>query len=88
MNTNKDEAEEKSIFGVFSPEEVKELHDEYKLNGNPNVALRKIATPLFRRYSLRSWDEGFGRGQGIHSDCLLEHPSCGGHKHKDEEQNN
>lgn len=59
MNTNEtNETTEKSIFGVFSPDEVKELHDEYKLNGNPNITLRKIATPLFRKHQIRAWDEG------------------------------
>ena len=40
---NKNETNEKRLFGVFTLDEVNELHDEYKLNGNPNIALRKIA---------------------------------------------
>ena len=58
MNTNMNEQQEKTIFGVFSQDEVIKLHDEYKLNGNPNVSLRKIATPLLRKHYLRTWDEG------------------------------
>ena len=48
---------EKSIYGVFTPDEVKELHDDYKLTRNPNVALTKIAAPLFRKHQIRAWDE-------------------------------
>jgi len=48
---------EKPIYGVFSPNEINTLHDEYKSVGNPNVALRKIATPLFRKHFIRAWDE-------------------------------
>ena len=56
--TNTNETTEKTIFGVFTPEEVKSLHDEYKLILNPNVALQKIATPLFLKHQIRTWDEG------------------------------
>ena len=58
MNTKTNEHQEKTIFGVFSQDEVINLHEEYKLNGNPNVSLRKIATPLLRKHYLRTWDEG------------------------------
>lgn len=55
--TNEQTGEEKVIYGIFTPEEVKVLHDDYKLTRNPNVALTKIAAPMFRKHQIRSWDE-------------------------------
>lgn len=48
----------KIIFGAFTQDEAIALKEEFKLYGNPNVTLRKIATPLLRRKNLRAWEEG------------------------------
>ena len=44
----------KSVFGVFTPDEVKELHNEYKESISINGTLRKIGTALFRHYEIRA----------------------------------
>lgn len=46
-----------AIYGVFTPEGIESLHTDYKTTLNPNVSLRKIATPLFRKHHIRTWDE-------------------------------
>lgn len=44
----------KSIYGVFTPDEVKELHEEYKKTISINGALRKVGTALFRHHEIRA----------------------------------
>lgn len=45
---------EKSIFGIFTLDELKNLQVEYKQHFNAEKSLREIATPLFRKYNVRS----------------------------------
>jgi len=46
--------EEKSLYGIFTPDEVKKLHEEYKLTYSINGALRKVGTALFRHHEIRA----------------------------------
>lgn len=61
--TNTNETTDKTIFGVFTPNEVNSLREEYQLKVDQEVILRKIATPLFRKYNIRTFDEGSQEAQ-------------------------
>lgn len=45
---------EKSIYGVFTPDDVKKIHEDYKLTYSINAAMRKVGTALFRHYEIRA----------------------------------
>lgn len=45
------------IYGIFTIDEVKQLHDEYKAHQNPNKSLYQIATQIFRHYKVRTIDD-------------------------------
>ena len=46
--------EGKELYGVFTKDEVKQLHDEFKLTLSINGALRAIGTALFRHHVVRA----------------------------------
>lgn len=55
--TTTNENAEKTLFGVFTSDEVKKLHDEYQLHHNLDISLLEIAKPLFRKYNVRAWED-------------------------------
>lgn len=48
------ENEAKTLFGVFTPDDVKKLHEEYKATLSINGSLRKVGTALFRHHEIRA----------------------------------
>lgn len=46
-----------SIYGIFTIDEVNQLHEEYKAHQNPNKSLYQIASQIFRHYKVRTLDD-------------------------------
>ena len=47
-------SQEKSIYGIYTPEDVKKLHNEYTATLSINSAMRTIGTAIFRHHNIRA----------------------------------
>lgn len=55
---NETNEQEATIFGIFTPDEVRRLNKEYKeVHLNPSKSLYQVATRVFRHFNIRTFED-------------------------------